>query len=49
LLNSKDPQSGRAFTMEELQADTSLLIDAGSNTVTTTICAVPFYALRDPA
>lgn len=49
LLNSKDAQTGRSFTTEELQADTSLLIAAGSDAVTTTICALFFYALRDPA
>jgi cytochrome P450 len=49
LLNSKDPSTGRAFTVEELQADTSVLIAAGSDGVTVTVCALFFYALQHPA
>lgn len=48
LLNSKDPMTGREFTVEELQADTSLLIAAGSDGVTLAVCALLFYALQQP-
>lgn len=48
LLNSKDPMTGKEFTVEELQADTSLLIAAGSDGVTLAVCALLFYALQQP-
>lgn len=48
LLNSVDPSTGRAFSVEELQADTSLLIAAGSDGVTLAICALIFYGLQRP-
>ncbi|PVH99997.1 benzoate 4-monooxygenase cytochrome P450 [Periconia macrospinosa] len=48
LLNSKDPMTGKEFTVEELQADTSLLIAAGSDGVTLATCALLFYALQQP-
>jgi cytochrome P450 len=48
LLNSKDPITGREFTVEELQADTSLFIAAGSDGVTLAICALLFYGLQHP-
>ena len=49
LLNSKDPITGKAFTVEELQADTALLIAAGSDGVTLAVCALLFYGLQKPA
>jgi cytochrome P450 len=48
LLNSKDPVTGKEFTVEELQADTSLLIAAGSDGVTLAVCALLFYGLQRP-
>jgi cytochrome P450 len=48
LLNSTDPMTGRSFTVEELQADTSLLIAAGSDGTTVTSCALIFYGLQRP-
>jgi cytochrome P450 len=48
LLNSVDPSSGRTFSVEELQADTSLLIAAGSDGVTLAVCALLFYGLQRP-
>ncbi|KAF2468670.1 benzoate 4-monooxygenase cytochrome P450 [Lindgomyces ingoldianus] len=48
LLNSRDPVTGKEFTVEELQADTSLLIAAGSDGVTLASCALLFYALQQP-
>ena len=48
LLNGKDPMTGKEFTVEELQADTSLLISVGSDGVTLAICALFFYALQQP-
>jgi cytochrome P450 len=48
LLNSKDPKSGRGFTTEEIQADTSLLIAAGSDGVSLAVSALIFYLLQKP-
>lgn len=48
LLNSTDPMTGKKFTVEELQADTSLLIAAGSDGVTLAICALLFHGLQHP-
>jgi len=49
LLRSKDPVTGKpAFSTEELQADTSLLIAAGSDGVALAICALVFYGLQEP-
>jgi cytochrome P450 len=49
LLNSKDPVTGKAFTTEELQADSALIIAAGSDGVALTISATIFYLLRNPS
>jgi cytochrome P450 len=48
LLNSKDPVTGKMFTTEELQADSALIIAAGSDGVGLTISATIFYLLRNP-
>lgn len=48
LLNSKDPITRKEFTVEELQADTSLFIAASSNGVTLAICTLLFHSLQHP-
>jgi len=49
LLNSKDSVTGKTFTREELQADSALIIVAGSDGVAITISATIFYLLCYPA
>jgi cytochrome P450 len=49
LLNSKDPVTGKKFTTEELQADSALIIAAGSDGVGLTLSACVFYLLSNPA
>ncbi|KAH6677108.1 benzoate 4-monooxygenase cytochrome P450 [Halenospora varia] len=49
LLNSKDPITGKMFTIEELQADSALIIAAGSDGVGITLSACLFYLLDNPA
>jgi cytochrome P450 len=48
LLNSKDPVTGKMFTKEELQADSALIIAAGSDGVGITVSACVFYLLHNP-
>ncbi|EON68271.1 hypothetical protein W97_07529 [Coniosporium apollinis CBS 100218] len=48
LLNTKDPVTGRRFTTEELQADSSLIIAAGSDGVGLAVSSTIFYLLRYP-
>ncbi|CZR70108.1 related to cytochrome P450 67 [Phialocephala subalpina] len=48
LLNSKDPVTGKMFTKEELQADSALIIAAGSDGVGLTLSACVFYLLDNP-
>jgi len=48
LLNSKDSVTGKTFTTEELQADSALIIAAGSDGVGLTLSATIFYLLRNP-
>ncbi|EPE25320.1 Cytochrome P450 [Glarea lozoyensis ATCC 20868] len=48
LLNSKDAVTGKTFTKEELQADSALIIAAGSDGVAITIAACMFYLLKNP-
>ena len=49
LLQGVDPVTGKGFTREELQADSGLLIAAGSDGVAFTISAAVFYLLHNPA
>jgi cytochrome P450 len=49
LLNSKDPVTGKGFTTEQLQADSALIIAAGSDGVGLTLSATFFYLLAYPA
>ncbi|PVH88991.1 benzoate 4-monooxygenase cytochrome P450 [Cadophora sp. DSE1049] len=48
LLNSKDPVTGKMFTTEQLQADSALIIAAGSDGVAVTLAACMFYLLNNP-
>lgn len=47
LLQSRDPVTGKGFSREELQADSGLLIAAGSDGIALTISAAVFYLLRN--
>jgi cytochrome P450 len=48
LINSKDPITGKMFTTEELQADSALIIAAGSDGVGITLSGCVFYLLSNP-
>jgi cytochrome P450 len=48
LLGSKDPITGKGFTTEQLQADSALIIAAGSDGVGLTLSATIFYLLANP-
>ncbi|KAL2074201.1 hypothetical protein VTL71DRAFT_7979 [Oculimacula yallundae] len=48
LLNSKDPVTGNMFTTEQLQADSALIIAAGSDGVGISLAACMFYLLKYP-
>ncbi|KAG4432888.1 hypothetical protein IFR05_011634 [Cadophora sp. M221] len=48
LLNSKDSVTGKMFTTEQLQADSALIIAAGSDGVAVTLAACMFYLLDNP-
>ena len=47
LLQAKDPETGRTFTTEELQADSALIIAAGSDGVGITVSATIFHLLHN--
>jgi cytochrome P450 len=49
VLHALDSQNGRGLTKEELQADTFLLLGAGSDPVALTISACIFYLLHNPS
>jgi cytochrome P450 len=49
LLNSKDPVTGKGFTTEQLQADSALIIAAGSDGVGLTLAATIFYLICNPS
>lgn len=46
LAQARDPNSGQGLTMNELHADTALLIHAGSDTTALTLSASLFYLTR---
>ena len=48
LLHAKDPQTGKGFEKEELDADSGLLIAAGADTTSVTLSAAFFYLLKNP-
>jgi cytochrome P450 len=43
LLNAKDPETGKGFTMDELWGESNLLIIAGSDTTSTAMAGTFFY------
>lgn len=49
LLNSKDPMTGKGLTIEEMQADSALIIAAGADAVGLTLSATIFYLIHNPA
>lgn len=48
LQNAKDPQTGDGFNQEEVGAEGTTLIVAGSDTTSTSICTVLFYLAHNP-
>jgi cytochrome P450 len=48
IYHARDPDTGKSFTKEELQANSALLIAAGSDGVALTISACVFYLLHNP-
>jgi cytochrome P450 len=48
VLHAADPETGKKFTREELQADSGLLIAAGSDGIAMTVSACIFYLLTNP-
>ena len=48
LINAKDPQTGKGLTNDELHADSSLIISAGSDTTAVTLSSTIFYLLHYP-
>ncbi|KAL8770192.1 MAG: hypothetical protein Q9209_004034 [Squamulea sp. 1 TL-2023] len=49
LLRARDPETGKAFTHDELVAEASLFIVGGTDTTITAISATLFYLLKSPA
>jgi cytochrome P450 len=48
LLHTEDPMTGKAFSHEQLGAESSLLIAAGADTTALTLAAAFFYLVRHP-
>ncbi|KAF2742470.1 cytochrome P450 [Sporormia fimetaria CBS 119925] len=49
LLNAKDPETGKGFSMNELWGESNLLIIAGSDTTSTAMAGAFFYLAHNPA
>ncbi len=47
LLNARDPETGRGFSMQELWGESNLLIIAGSDTTSTALAASFFYLVHN--
>ncbi|KAL1797315.1 hypothetical protein ACET3X_003921 [Alternaria dauci] len=48
LLNAKDPETGKGFSMDELWGESNLLIIAGSDTTSTAMSGAFFYLAHNP-
>lgn len=48
LLEARDPKTGQPYTREELVSEATMMITAGSDTVTTASCATLFYLIHNP-
>jgi len=48
LLNAKDPETGKGFSMDELWGESNLLIIAGSDTTSTALAGTFFYLAHNP-
>jgi cytochrome P450 len=48
LLNAKDPETGKGFSMDELWGESNLLIIAGSDTTSTAMAGTFFYLAHNP-
>ncbi|KAF2018040.1 benzoate 4-monooxygenase cytochrome-like protein P450 [Aaosphaeria arxii CBS 175.79] len=48
LLNAKDPETGKGFSMDELWGESNLLIIAGSDTTSTAMAGTFFYLAQNP-
>lgn len=49
LLNAKDPETGKGFSMDELWGESNLLIIAGSDTTSTAMAGTFFYLAHNTA
>lgn len=49
LLQAKDPETGKGFSVPELWGESNLLIIAGSDTTSTALAATVFYLVHYPA
>ncbi|KAJ4365024.1 hypothetical protein N0V83_008640 [Neocucurbitaria cava] len=49
LLNAKDPETGKGFSMDELWGESNLLIIAGSDTTSTAMAGTFFYLANNAA
>ena len=49
LLQATDPVTGKGFSREQLNAESSLLIAAGADTTSVTLAAAFFYLLHNPS
>lgn len=47
LMKTKDPQTGKGFTAEDLGSEAAVLISAASHPVRTSVCALAHYLLRN--
>ena len=48
LIDAKDPNTGKGFTLPQVWAESSLLIAAGADTSSTAMAAILFYLTRNP-
>lgn len=48
MLEAKDPETGKGFSRKDLDAESALLLTAGSDTSSTALSAIIFYLLNNP-